>query len=208
MGHWTRLAKDLPHGDAFFPSLEPAGELDCQVVSGSPEDGYADMEMMFLLAIAAAEESIDIATPYFVPDDMMIDALCAARERGVAVTIIVPGPEIDQEIVRDASRAEWAELIDAGVEIHEYQPTMCHYKVMVVDAFWTSVGSANLDPRSLRLSDEANLNVYHEAFAAEQLAMLRVDIEQCRRITEVKHARRGLIDRCREFVASLFKPQL
>jgi cardiolipin synthase len=208
MDHWTPLAKDLRHGDAFFPALERIGDVDCQVVIGAPKDGEADIELMYLLAIAAAEQSIDIGTPYFVPDDLLIEALCAARTRGVKVRIVVPGPHIDQEMVRDASRARWDELLQAGVEIYEYQPAMCHYKIMVIDGFWSSIGSANLDPRSLRLSHEANLNVYDSGFAAEQIQLLERDIGQSKRITEAKHERRSLLDRVQEFFASLFSPQL
>src|SRR5688572_9407486 len=85
MENWIEQAKRPLHGEHYFPALEPAGELDCQVVTSSPEAGEADMELMYLLAMYAAERSIDIATPYFLPDDVLIEAFKDARERNVTV---------------------------------------------------------------------------------------------------------------------------
>ena len=123
---------------------------------------------MYLLAIASARRSILIANPYFVPNTLAVELLVEARRRGVNVEIIVPGPITDAGLVRRASRAKWGPLLEAGVRIYEYQPTMYHAKVMMVDDYWTSVGSTNFDNRSFRLNDEANLNVFDEAFAEEQ----------------------------------------
>ena len=92
--------------------------------------------------------------------------MSAARKRGVKIEIIVPGPHMDAKIVQSASRSLWGALLDAGVQIYEYQPTMYHCKVIIVDDVWVSVGSTNFDDRSFRLNDEANLNIYDAAFAA------------------------------------------
>jgi cardiolipin synthase len=135
------------------------------VLASSPESGSAAMELLKLLSINAASESIDVGTPYFVPTAALMDVLLAARERGVRIRLVMPGWRIDKPIVRAASRTQWQRLLDAGVELYEFEPTMFHWKVMVVDGLWTSVGSANFDPRSLRLNDEANLNVYDREFA-------------------------------------------
>ncbi len=99
------------------------------------------------MSITAAGKSIDLSAAYFIPDNVAVDALAAALERGVKVRILLPGPHMDMEIVRRASRAAWGKLLSAGAEIHEYQPTMFHCKVMVVDGVWTSVGSATCSSR-------------------------------------------------------------
>jgi len=101
-----------------------------------------------LLALTAAHTSIDIENPYFVPDRLTVDALIEARRRGVRVRIVVPGRYIDARIGRWAAQGLYGVLLQAGIEIFEYQPTMIHCKVMVIDAEWTSVGSANFDDRS------------------------------------------------------------
>lgn len=98
------------------------------------------------------------------------------------VQIIVPGQETDSPAVRRASRSTWGELLRAGVEFYEYQPTFYHCKVMIVDGVWVSVGSTNFDTRSFSTNDEANLNVYDRAFAAEQAQIFEEDLRRSRRI--------------------------
>ena len=139
-------------------STAQGGQLG-QVFWSSPKGGNGNLRVMFLLAIAAATRRILIANAYFVPDQTTVDMLVAARRRGVDVEIIVPGPILDAQVVRRASRLMWGPMLEAGVKIFEYQPTMYHTKVMVVDDIWCSVGSTNFDDRSFRLNQEANLNV-------------------------------------------------
>src|SRR5205085_2859748 len=141
------------------------------------------MHLMYLLAITAADREILLENSYFVPDELAVRALVAALKRGVKVQIITPGDDIDTEVVRKASRARWGDLLRAGAEIYEYQPTMFHCKVMVVDRLLVSVGSTNFDNRSFRLNDEANLNVLDGAFAARQVEIFRDDVAHARRIT-------------------------
>ena len=143
----------------------------------SPAGGSESMHLMYLMAIAAAERTIDLQAAYFVPDPLMMQALQAARHRGVRVRVIVPGKHIDSDTVRLASKAHWGELLLAGVEIHEYQPTMMHNKLLVVDGLMTSVGSTNFDIRSFRLNDEASLNVYDADFAARMTEVFEADLK-------------------------------
>ena len=121
---------------------------------------------MLLLSIAAARKSVRIANAYFIPDDLTLETLLDARRRGVEIEIITPGPLIDQKWVRWISRARWRPLLAAGVRMYEFQPSNFHCKYMVVDDCWCSVGSANLDNRSLRLNEETNLDVLDREFAA------------------------------------------
>ena len=134
--------------------------------------------------------------------------LVEARRRGVDVQIIVPGPILDAQIVRRASRAKWGPLLEAGVKIYEYQPTMYHTKVMVVDDCWVSIGSTNFDNRSFRLNDEANLNVFDDAFAREQARVFAQDRVRSRPVTLEQWRRRPITERLEELVARMMRHQL
>jgi cardiolipin synthase len=162
------------------------------------------MELMFLMSISAARKNIRLASAYFVPDQLTIDALTQARQRGVKVQIIVPGPHIDEKIVRRASRARWGDLLKTGVEIFEYQPTMYHCKQMIIDDRWVSIGSANLDNRSFRLNDEANLNILDPTFAAEQIALFEKDLAKSKSISSEQWRHRPEHEKFMESFTTLF----
>jgi cardiolipin synthase len=166
------------------------------------------MHLMYLLAITAATRSIHLSNSYFVPDDLVVRALAAASRRGVKIKIVTPGPDIDTEVVRRASRARWGELLEAGVQIAEYQPTMFHCKVLVIDGLMVSAGSTNFDNRSFRLNDEANLNVVSAAFARRQIDIFEEDLRQSRPITLQAWRHRPWQERALERAASLFGSQL
>ncbi len=208
MDNWIKTSGKVLQGDAYFPPLQPIGDALGQVFTSSPRGGGDSMHLMYLLSITAAEHTIDLSAAYFVPDELMRQALLAARERGVRIRIIVPGEHIDAEIVRKASRASWGELLQAGVEIHEYQPTMFHCKTLIVDSELVSVGSTNFDNRSFRLNDEANLNVYDKAFAARAGAVFERDLTQARRITYEQWQSRPWYDKVMERASALLSSQL
>jgi len=206
--NWMETTGGVLHGEEFFPPLEPAGELPAQVFKSSSEGGSDSMQLMYLLSIAAAKSHVRLATAYFVPDRRTIEALLDARRRGVTVQVLLPGKHIDEKIVRSASRAMWGDLLKGGVEIYEYQPTMYHCKLMIVDDRWVSIGSANLDNRSFRLNDEANLNVLDTTFAAEQIAMFEEDLKRSKRVTYAQWKRRPWHVKLGEGMASMLGPQL
>ncbi len=166
------------------------------------------MQLMYLMAIAAAKQSIAISAAYFVPDNVEIDTIVRALKRGVKVRIIVPGEHIDTETVRRASRARWGKLLQAGAEIHEYQPTMFHCKAMVVDELWTSVGSTNFDSRSFSVNDEANLNVHDREFARAQLRIFEDDLKRARRISFDEWRQRPWTEKLWEHAAGVLGSQL
>ena len=172
------------------------------------EQGTEPLRLMFHLAIASASRSILIANPYFVPNTLAVQMLVAARRRGVAVEIIVPGPITDAGLVRRASRAKWGPLLEAGVRIYEYQPTMYHNKLMVVDDYWVTVGSTNFDDRSFRLNDEANLNVFDESFGRSQAEVFARDRSRSREVTLEEWRSRPLTERLEEMVARALRRQL
>jgi len=166
------------------------------------------MLLMYLLSITAAVHTIDLSAAYFVPDDLTRLSIRAALERGVRVRIIVPGGHIDTEVVRKASRAKWGELLAAGAEIHEFQPTMFHCKMLIVDQLMVSVGSTNFDNRSFRLNDEANLNVYDAEFAAHLGTVFEQDLKRARRITYEEWKARPWQERLLEHASALLSSQL
>jgi len=208
MDNWIKATGRVLHGEPYFPALKPRGEQAAQMFSSSPTGGSESMHLMYLMALAAATHSIHLSNSYFVPDELAVKALVAAVQRGVKVQIITPGGEIDTEVVRRASRARWGPLLEAGVLIAEYQPTMFHCKVLVVDGLMVSVGSTNFDNRSFRLNDEANLNIYDTAFAEQQSEIFAQDLARSRRYTLEEWNNRPFTDRIWEQLASLLGPQL
>jgi len=208
MDNWLKTHSRVLHGPDYFPKLEPAGSCLCQMFMSSSEEGSESARLMFLMSIASAAKTVRISSAYFVPDDLSVETLLGARQRGATVQIIVPGKHIDTNIVRRASRARWGPLLEAGVEIYEYQPTMYHCKLMVIDDLWVSVGSANFDTRSFRLNDEANLNVYDKDFAKERAAEFDQDLTRAKRITFEEWKNRPLNEKAIEHAAALFRAQL
>lgn len=178
------------------------------MLSSSPDGGADSMELMYHVLIVAADRSIDLSMAYFVPDPMSVDALVAALRRGVRVRIIVPGDITDSQMVRAASRRLWGPLLEAGAEIFEYQPTMFHCKVIIVDDFLVSVGSTNFDSRSFRLNDEANLNIYDEKFAAQQRVAFEKDLTRARQVKLVEWAKRSFWERIQELPGAILGSQL
>ena len=203
--NWIKATGTVLHGADYFPELEPKGDLPAQMFSSSPSGGSESMRLMYLTAITSASRSIRLCTPYFVPDELAVGALIEAAQRGVEVQIIVPGEHIDTEVVRSASRAGWGPMLAAGIEIFEYQPTMYHTKMMLVDALFVSVGSTNFDNRSLSLNDEANLSVLDARFAAQQGRVFEDDLEHVRRITLEEWSNRPFIDKLTERFTSMLR---
>lgn len=183
LDNWSKTTGKVLHGTEYFPPLKAVGSESAQMFASSPSGGAESMLMMYLLAITASTRSIDISSAYFVPDDITRKALVDAVKRRVKVRIITPGKHMDAATVRRASRGLWGDLLAAGVEMYEYQPTMYHCKVMIVDGLMATVGSTNFDVRSFRLNDEANLNIYDAAFASRQTRVFEADLKQGHRIT-------------------------
>ncbi len=208
MDNWIKVTGHVLHGPHYFAPLESAGGMRAQVFSSSPSGGSESMQLMYLLAIAAATRSIDLSAAYFVPDTLTRDALLDALRRGVALRIVVPGKHIDSDTVRGASRATWGPLLQAGAVIAEYAPTMYHCKVMIVDGLLVSVGSTNFDNRSFRLNDEATLNILDADFAAAQTAVFEADLALSQRVSHAEWARRPLRERLHERLVSLIGSQL
>ena len=183
LDNWVKTTGNVLHGDAYFPKLEPAGEERMHLFVSSPAGGSASMHLMYLLAISAAERSIDIEAAYFIPDDLMKQALIAARRRGVKIRVILPDEHLDSETVKISSKREWGPLLAAGVQIYAYNQTMMHCKMLIIDGEMVSVGSTNFDLRSFELNDEASLNVYDRGFAEKMTKVFEKDLAVAHRYT-------------------------
>jgi cardiolipin synthase len=208
MDNWIKAQGKVLHDQHYFPVIHKAGTMPCQMFSSSPSGGSDSMELMYLMAITAAEDSIYISSAYFVPDEMSVNALIDAAKRGVEIRIIVPGKHIDNELVRKASRAGWGDMLKANIQIAEYTPTMYHCKILIIDHLLVSIGSTNFDNRSFRLNDEANLNIMDKDFAIEQANIFNDDWQHSHQITYEDWLARPLKEKFLEKVAVLLKSQV
>ncbi|HEX8313063.1 MAG TPA: phospholipase D-like domain-containing protein [Chthoniobacteraceae bacterium] len=208
MDNWIMAEGELLHGDEYFPELEVVGDDMCQIFKSSADEGSDSARIMVIVSIAAAQHHVRIGNAYFIPDDLTIQTLVDARKRGVEVEIIVPGERIDQPWVRWLSRARWKPLLEAGVRIYEFQPTNFHCKYLMADSCWVSVGSTNLDNRSLRLNEECNLNVLDKEFAAEHLQIFENDKAQSREVTLSEWRQRPLAEKLAGNAARLLRGQM
>ena len=206
--NWILVTGHALYGQAYFPALTPAGQSSAQMFASSPDDGSGNMQLMYLLAISAANKSIDLEASYFIPGDLIRKALKAALKRGVRVRIIVPGAHVDSSIVHAASQAQWGTMLQAGAHIYRYQPSLFHCKMMIVDGYLTMVGSANFDNRSFRLNDEANLNIYDAGFAAHMTQIFEQDLVRSRETTLQQWRDRPWTRKAKDWLSSLTSSQL
>ncbi|WP_188380760.1 cardiolipin synthase [Oxalicibacterium faecigallinarum] len=206
--NWIKTTGQVLDGPGYFPELEEVGNHHAQVFSSSPQGGSESMRLMYLLALTAAQKSVQLSISYFVPDEMTRQVLIDAAKRGVKIQIIVPGEHMDVDIVRRSSRSMWGELLAAGIEIYEYEPTMFHCKVMIIDDLMVSVGSTNFDDRSFRMNDEANLNIYNADFARSQVVVFNEDLRHAHRITYEEWKNRPVYEKLKERVAGWLAPLL
>jgi cardiolipin synthase len=206
--NWMKTRATVLHGNAYFPDLPAVGTQRCQMFKSAPHEGSDSARLMFLFSIAAARRSICLANAYFIPDDLTLRTLVEASERGVRVEILVPGPHIDKLWVRAASRTRWGALLKAGARFFEFQPTMLHCKLLIVDGTWVSVGSANFDNRSFRLNDEANLNVLDAGFGRQQMYVFAADKRRSREITYAEWQSRSPVQKFLDGTSALLRSQM
>ena len=201
---WLEATGMVLGGEAYFPRpLEPRGRVYAQVVRSSPAGGSYALYTTLLLALSAAQRTVSITNPYLVLDDTMSEALRATARRGVQVTVLVPGA-IDHNIVRQASRGQFGEMLQAGIEIYEYEPALLHAKTMVIDGVWATIGSTNFDNRSFALNDELNVIIYDREVAGRLERAFREDIALSRPITYESWKRRGIHFRLLELLTTPF----
>ena len=204
MEDWVHTTGEVLNGQEQFPPIPAAGTMLAQAIASSRGDASSKAKLLYFMAIQAARRSIWIENAYFVPDGQIRRGLVNAVKRGVDVRVIVPGSHIDIPFVRMASRFHYGELLDGGVQIYEYRPTMLHNKVMVVDGIWTTIGSMNFVNRSMRKNAEANVAIYDRDFAALVQKMVLADLEKSQMFTRERWKKRGLLARLGETVSWLF----
>ena len=206
--NWIKATGDVLQGERYFPALSRVGESLAQVFTSSPTGGADSMMLMYLMAISSSTKSIDLSASYFVPDSLTRRVMLDALKRGVKMRIIVPGEHIDTEVVRNASRAYWGELLANGAKIYEYAPTMFHCKTLIADGLLVSVGSTNFDNRSFRLNDEANLNIYDAEFAKKATGVFEADLKRAKLVTYQMWLQRPLTEKIVENASSVLSSQL
>jgi cardiolipin synthase len=206
--NWLETTGELVSGPAYYPPPPSAGPLAVQTIMSSPDSGTSAARIMYYLSIACARKSILISNPYFIPDEQAIDMLVEAKRRGVDVKIQVAGIHNDSMLARANSTRLYGELLEAGIEIYEYNRTMLHHKYMVCDGVWTTVGTTNFDNRSFALNDESNLCIYDAAFAAQWSQIFFNDLAGCDRVELEQWRDRGLKIKAEEFLASLLRSQV
>ena len=182
--NWLESSSEIIAGASYYPPLEPCGSIAALVFKSSPADRSTVSRMLFHSLIACARESIRISTRYFIPDRGMREALTGAARRGVQVDVLVPGGKhADQPLLRVASRHWFGELLAGGVRVHEYQASMIHQKLLIVDDWWVVMGTTNMDNRSFEHNDEVNVAFPDEGLATQISALYTRDLSQSARVT-------------------------
>jgi cardiolipin synthase len=205
--NWLEATGNVLGGDAYFPPLPRRGSVSAQIVRSSPEGGGFSMYTMFLLAMSSARRSIYITNPYFLPDGRMTQVLTEAPRRGVRVVVLLPGA-IDNNIVRQASRSQFGTLLEAGVEIYEYQAGLLHAKTMAVDGVWATIGSTNLDTRSFALNEEVNAVLYDKDVAGQLEKIFADDLTYSRKVDYARWRGRGFFNRLLELLSLPVREQM
>ena len=190
---------ELLHGEGAS-----SGEGASFLVRSSPTGGSNDMKRLYLLLIASAQRTLDIATPYFVMDESTIWALEQAAQRGVRIRILAEGDNTDAMPVKHASRADYDRLMSFGVEIYEYAPTMMHAKVLMVDGLVSMFGSANFDNRSLELNEELNITVTSRDLASRLMSDFEQDLRASTRLELQMWRARSPLSKAQEWFWSAF----
>jgi cardiolipin synthase len=204
---WAFTTREVLDGEIWFPELSEAGEVVARVIMDGPDSDFEKLRLTLLAALAEAQTSVQILTPYFLPDITLISALNLAALRGVRVDIVLPGKN-NLPFVHRASRAMWWQVLERGCRIWLTPPPFDHSKLMIVDGHWVLFGSANWDARSLRLNFEMDVEGYGRAFAQEMERVIAKKISTAREVTQVEMDARPLPARLRDAATRLFSPYL
>ncbi len=207
--NWLEATGEILAGEQFFPFPAASNNTRALVIPSTPSaGGSTSNRILFQTLLSAAEKSIHIMTPYFLPDHGALETLRkAATERGVDVRILVPGRHADHFLSRRSSRRMYGALLEAGARIFEYTPSMMHAKVLLIDGLWSVVGSTNFDYRSFRLNDEVNLAAADSRLCARLQEDFVLDLAESREITLRDWKRRSLFDRVNEYLGWVLERQ-
>lgn len=204
---WTFTTEEVLQGDLWFPPLDPVGDVLARGIPNGPDEDLGEMRTALIGALTAAQRRVAIMTPYFLPDDALAEALNVAALRGVEVDIILPEAN-NLALVKWASTAMLFLVLERGCRVWLSAPPFDHTKLMIVDDVWTLLGSANWDPRSLRLNFEFNVECYDRALAAEAGRIVERRLAAARPVTLDELDSRWFLIKLRDGVARLFSPYL
>jgi cardiolipin synthase len=205
--NWIECCGEILTAPRHWPALKDAGGAEAMVVKSSPSDRSTASRVVFQMLIEGAVSSIDIQTPYFLPDRSLRRALVRAARRGVGVRVIVPGKYSDQRLVRLASRRMYRELLTGGVHLFEYRPAMTHVKALMVDDAWAVVGTTNVDNRSFEHNDEINVAFRETALTARLRRDFESDLAASDEITIEEWSRRPTLEKLVEPVCWILERQ-
>lgn len=206
--NWLVATGEMITGERYFPPAEDFGDVAIQTILSSPNAGAGAAGSMYLLALQCAQESIYIANPYFIPSRQVIAILSHLSKKGVDIRLMLSGSHCDTWWARQNSIRLYGELLDAGVRIYEYEPTMLHQKYMVIDRQWATIGTTNFDNRSFALNEETNVCFHDPEHVAHLCRIFFDDLRRCHEIERNVWAKRGIQQRGREFLASLLEDQV
>jgi cardiolipin synthase len=204
---WAFTTNEILDGELWFPDVPEAGDVIARVITDGPDADFENARWTLLAALAEAQTSIKILTPYFLPDIALITAINLASLRGVRVDIVLPAKN-NLPFVHWASCAMWWQVLERGCHIWLSRPPFDHSKLMIVDDHWVLFGSANWDTRSLRLNFEMNVEAYGRTFATEMEKIFSKKIATAREVTLAEMDGRSLFIKLRDSVARLFSPYL
>ena len=207
--NWIEETGFIPAGDKYFPKITPDGPTSAHLAYTSPDGSISSVQILYYLAIKAARREILIQNPYFLPDGAGIAALAEAVKRGVDVRIMLPSDDAtDSAIVQHASHHHFGTLLQRGVKIYEYDKTLLHQKVMVVDGLWSAVGSTNFDERSFEINDEVSIGVVDPAIAAQLRTAFFADLKHSKQRQFDEWKNRGVWHKTVDGVAYLGRSQM
>jgi cardiolipin synthase A/B len=204
--HWIKTFDEAISGADQFPALKPAGDLKAQIVT-SRSFSMAPVPLLQAVAFTAATKRIWITNAYCTPTDDQVEQLVKAVQRHVDVRLLLPGPNNDQPLTKSAGRTAYGKMLEGGVKIFEYQPTMIHEKSMVIDGLFSMFGSSNFDARSSEINEELDVVVYDQNFGREMEAVFEKDLAQSREYTLEDFKKRTLWERASEWFAIPFRSQ-
>ncbi|HXR46374.1 MAG TPA: phospholipase D-like domain-containing protein [Candidatus Limnocylindrales bacterium] len=204
---WAFCTREILKGSEWLPELADADGVIARVITDGPDADFEKARLTLLAALTEAQTSIQIVTPYFLPDPALITALNLAALRGVRVDIVLPGKN-NLPFVHWASRALWWQVLEHGCHIWLTPPPFDHSKLMIVDGHWVLFGSANWDARSLRLNFELNVECYGREFAQRMKLVFEQKLRRAREVTLAEADGRPLLPKLRDAVARLFSPYL
>jgi cardiolipin synthase len=207
--NWLEASGEVLNGPDYFPQElgNPGSATSLVVVSTPGSGGSTRSRVLFQDLVAAARKSILITTPYFLPDRSMRDELVRAEQRGVTVRVIVPGKHADHAMTRSSGRSSYGDLLKSGAEIYEYEYSMIHAKITIIDGVWSVVGSTNLDNRSFGINDEINVATLNSDLAAHLTRDFEEDMSHSKQVTQQEWENRSLYERLLEAVGWIFERQ-